>query len=516
HPGISVVTELQLSDISDDVGTCWRELGPKLDIPAAKIQNLDNDYCCSRDKANALLLLWKQKEGRNASVGCLADALVSIGKKCIAEKLLGNLGNSGHCHNISQSISISVVSLSSQYKCYCLGLDGPEGNVIRLIVIHSLGKGLDELLMCEDAQGNKYTVKAFNSSDNFLKLEEVTSSPIPFIQIECSNEYLEKRTLQESLTRYISSKHQDLRLQMQKGPLACGNVVEIDGIKDASKDKKEPTSSLLNEEVKPPNDESVEKLLQSCEEHRNFFQRMFDVLIKLTAEVGQQSEDNVNLIQPLSDFTMELRQEKITLFSKIESVPTQSQLSDEQHVDRAEKLHKWKRRHEVRFKEVEKLMSTICLFEKYNVRKYESQLPTVESSLYLRTYVNSVNILKSPVCHLYSSARGYIVSKPTMSEPKTIDRRRCLVTEMQLASISEDVGNFWRELGPVLGIPSSKIQNLDEDCRTNWDKAFSLLILWKQRGGKCATAGILSDALERIGRKTIADRVLGGWLMYLD
>lgn len=125
------------------------------------------------------------------------------------------------------------------------------------------------------------------------------------------------------------------------------------------KTKKEPTSSLLNEEVDPPNYESVEKLLQSCEEHSNFFQRMFDVLIKLTAEVGQQSEDNVNLIQPLSDFTMELQQEKITLFSKIESVPTQSQLSDERHVDRAEKLHKWKRRYEVRFEEAEKLMSYI-------------------------------------------------------------------------------------------------------------------------------------------------------------
>ena len=110
-------------------------------------------------------------------------------------------------------------------------------------------------------------------------------------------------------------------------------------------------------QVDPPNDESVEKLLQSCEEHRNFFQRMFDVLIKLTAEVGQQSEDNVNLIQPLSDFTMELRQETITLFSKIESVRTQSQLSDERHVDRAEKLHKWKRCHEMQFKGFEKLMS---------------------------------------------------------------------------------------------------------------------------------------------------------------
>ena len=88
-PWASVVSELQLSDISDDVGTCWRELGPKLDISAAKIQNLDDDYRCSRDKANNLLLMWKQKEGRSAVAGRLADALESIGKKCIAEKLIG-------------------------------------------------------------------------------------------------------------------------------------------------------------------------------------------------------------------------------------------------------------------------------------------------------------------------------------------------------------------------------------------------------------------------------------------
>ena len=87
-PRTSVVTELQLSDISDDLGTCWRELGPKLDISAAKIQILDEDYRCNRDKANALLLMWKQKEGSSALAGRLADALVSIGKKCIAEKLL--------------------------------------------------------------------------------------------------------------------------------------------------------------------------------------------------------------------------------------------------------------------------------------------------------------------------------------------------------------------------------------------------------------------------------------------
>ena len=49
-------------------------------------------------------------------------------------------------------------------------------------------------MVCEDAQGNKFMVKEFNSSDNFLKLEEVTYLLIPFIQLECFNEYLEKCT----------------------------------------------------------------------------------------------------------------------------------------------------------------------------------------------------------------------------------------------------------------------------------------------------------------------------------
>ena len=143
---------------------------------------------------------------------------------------------------------------------------------------------------------------------------------------------------------------------MKKGQLAManGNFDKTDGSQDASKDKTEPTSSLLNEEVDPPNDESVEKLLQLCEEHRNIFQRRFEAVIKLTAEVAQQSEDNVNCISQLLEFTMELQQEEIKLFSKIDLVRTQSH---ERHKDRAEELHKWKTQHEVQIKEVEKLLS---------------------------------------------------------------------------------------------------------------------------------------------------------------
>ena len=84
-----VVTQLQLLDIIDDVGTCWRELGLQLGISATKVRKLDEEYRSNRKKANALLLMWKQREGRSAVAGCLADALLSIGRKSIAEKLLG-------------------------------------------------------------------------------------------------------------------------------------------------------------------------------------------------------------------------------------------------------------------------------------------------------------------------------------------------------------------------------------------------------------------------------------------
>ena len=83
-----IVTELLLDDISDDVGTCWCKLGLKLKIGRSKIHNLGEEYRYNREKAYALLLMWKRQEGRRATVGHLSDALSSIGEKGIAEKIL--------------------------------------------------------------------------------------------------------------------------------------------------------------------------------------------------------------------------------------------------------------------------------------------------------------------------------------------------------------------------------------------------------------------------------------------
>ena len=115
---------------------------------------------------------------------------------------------------------------------------------------------------------------------------------------------------------------------MKKVQKACGNVDK--------KDKTEPTSSLFSEEVDLPNDESVEKLLQSCEEHRIFFQKMFDSHIKLTSE--------------------------------LELAGTRSQLK-KQHKNRVKKLQKWKKQYELQFKEVKKLLSSRLLHQRKTERK---------------------------------------------------------------------------------------------------------------------------------------------------
>ncbi|KAL9951672.1 hypothetical protein ACROYT_G044390 [Oculina patagonica] len=87
-PRQSVVTEKQLSDLSDDIATCWQKLGRKLGIEASTICNLDEEYRSDYDKANALLIMWKEQHGSGGLAGLLADALESIGRKSIAEKLL--------------------------------------------------------------------------------------------------------------------------------------------------------------------------------------------------------------------------------------------------------------------------------------------------------------------------------------------------------------------------------------------------------------------------------------------
>lgn len=84
------VTPEQILKLKDDAGTCWKDLGIALKIkPESKVRNLEEDTSSNRDRADKVLQMWMDQEGSDATVGRLACALITIGKKGIAEKLLG-------------------------------------------------------------------------------------------------------------------------------------------------------------------------------------------------------------------------------------------------------------------------------------------------------------------------------------------------------------------------------------------------------------------------------------------
>lgn len=331
EPRKSVVTELQLAEISDDVGTCWRELGPKLDIAACKIQNLDEEYKLNRDKANALLLIWKQKEGNCALAGILADALERIGRKSIAEKLLGGS---------EVNTCVSVV----------------EGHSISLTVRFDFDADLDnKLMLCEDAQGNKYMLKALSSSDKFWNIGEILSNKQFMETVAVAAQDMAKtpeQRRQESLKR-ISSEVHELRQKLKKVKLDCGDGDPNDGSNYCSIVAVQPAPREKHQlQV-----ERVEQMIQSCEEQQRFCQGIYQALIRLVGEVGQPREDSAKCIRQLCDFTKELRDQEKTLFSNIELV--RNQHLGEHQVTRIEQLEKWKRAQKEQVEGVEKLFASV-------------------------------------------------------------------------------------------------------------------------------------------------------------
>ena len=85
-----LVTPEQTVKIKDEVGICWLDLGIALKIdPEARVRSLEQDYRRNRERAHQVLQIWMDQKGKNATVGRLACALISIGQKRIADKLLG-------------------------------------------------------------------------------------------------------------------------------------------------------------------------------------------------------------------------------------------------------------------------------------------------------------------------------------------------------------------------------------------------------------------------------------------
>ena len=65
----------------------------------------------------------------------------------------------------------------------------------------------------------------------------------------------------------------------------------------------------------------------------------------------------------------------------------------------------------------------------------------------------------------------------------------------ELEYLSLELGGKWEELGRRLRFNQAAITGFDEDDRGLKEKAFKMLMAWKQREGSIATYKVLCDAL---------------------
>ena len=83
------VTEIQIFAICGAVGVDWRDLGTVLGITSDTMNDIDKVHEECREKARKVLLKWKQKKGKEATVEILLIALEQIERRDVVEKLDG-------------------------------------------------------------------------------------------------------------------------------------------------------------------------------------------------------------------------------------------------------------------------------------------------------------------------------------------------------------------------------------------------------------------------------------------
>ena len=83
------VTEDHIRLICGEVVQDWRDLGIILGLDSASMDTIDANHSDCREVARKMLLKWKQKKGKEATVGILLIALEEIQRRDVVEKLLG-------------------------------------------------------------------------------------------------------------------------------------------------------------------------------------------------------------------------------------------------------------------------------------------------------------------------------------------------------------------------------------------------------------------------------------------
>lgn len=76
----------------------------------------------------------------------------------------------------------------------------------------------------------------------------------------------------------------------------------------------------------------------------------------------------------------------------------------------------------------------------------------------------------------------------------------------ELEGLSEKISKKWKKLGRRLQFDKAQIEEHDNCSDTLSEKAYNLLISWKEREASAATYSVLHEALSDVGRTDLAQQ----------
>ncbi|XP_031556888.1 uncharacterized protein LOC116293564 isoform X2 [Actinia tenebrosa] len=341
----SVVTDDKIIDILEELGTCWKSIGPILHINSAKLKNIDTDNSNSKDKASDMIATWKQQEGKYATVGTLEQALLRIKRKDVADKFIG------------------VVGLESTAPPAIQHIDKPLNLNIKVGITTDYTQPDTSVLLCEDGStGRKYIVKEVTDENHDWNVEKIVDDErvLERMMYAARNSRKTREERRQESLRRVSEELAQLRKRMRK--------VRI----DSDSDDDEVTATQKSKQAKPHRSEhnrmtpdEAREMLRMCEFQSESSQTMYKVLIKLIGEVGPL-EDNSRCLKQLSEFTLELRAQEYKLLPKLELLNSVKEDLNENQLLHLGSLKTWQDTQNKQVEGIEKLLTS--LLEQGNIK----------------------------------------------------------------------------------------------------------------------------------------------------
>lgn len=84
--------------------------------------------------------------------------------------------------------------------------------------------------------------------------------------------------------------------------------------------------------------------------------------------------------------------------------------------------------------------------------------------------------------------------------------KECTLRSDVLQHLGSDIGDDWKKLGRRLKVTDAQLEEINGTDDKLAEKAYRMLIIWKQKGGSAATYKKLNNALINVGRKDLAER----------